>query len=104
MILSLAKSGSTILNQIFCYTGCITPKRVTSLRCPSPRHWSSGNTAFFEEMSQLWQAVGNIVSDLTGSGFKPQTSRSRDERVTARPTGVFDNMKRLIYCNLLSIV
>ena len=27
------------------------------------------------------------VSDLTGPRFEPQTSRSRDERVTARPTG-----------------
>ena len=46
-----------------------------------------GNTAPFEEMSQRWRAVGNTVSDLTGLRFEPQTSRSRDERVTARPTG-----------------
>ena len=46
-----------------------------------------GNAAPFEEMSQRWRAVGNTVSDLTGLRFEPQTSRSRDERVTARPTG-----------------
>ena len=46
-----------------------------------------GNTAPFEEMSQRWRAVGNTVSDLTGLRFEPQTSRSRDERVTAQPTG-----------------
>ena len=46
-----------------------------------------GSTAPFEEMSQQWRAVGNTVSDLTGPRFEPQTSRSRDERVTARPTG-----------------
>ena len=46
-----------------------------------------GNTAPFEEMSQRWRSVGNTVSDLTGPRFEPQTSRSRDERVTARPTG-----------------
>ena len=45
-----------------------------------------GNTAPFKEISQRWQAVGNTVSDLTGPRFEPQTSRSRDERVTARPT------------------
>ena len=45
-----------------------------------------GNTAPFEEMSQRWRAVGNTVSDLTGPRFEPQTSRSRDERVTAWPT------------------
>ena len=49
-----------------------------------------GNTAPFEEMSQRWRAVGNTVSDLTGPRFEPQTSRSRDERVTARPTGRLD--------------
>ena len=42
-----------------------------------------GNTASFEEISQRRQAVGNIVSDLTGPRFKPQTSRSRDKRVAA---------------------
>ena len=48
-----------------------------------------GNTAPFEEMSQRRRAVGNSVSDLTGPRFEPQTSRSRDERVTARPTARF---------------
>ena len=48
-----------------------------------------GNTAPFEEMLQLWRAVGNIVSDLTGSRFERQASRSRKECVTARPTGRF---------------
>ena len=32
------------------------------------------NTAFFEEMSQRWQAVGNTVSDLTGSRSESHTS------------------------------
>ena len=45
---------------------------------------SAGNTALFEEMLQRWRAVGNNVSDMTGPRFKPQTSRSRRERVTAR--------------------
>ena len=80
---------------MFHYTRWVTPKRVTSWRGPSLRHWpgqhssirSPGNTAPFEEMSQRWRAVGNTVSDLTGPRFEPQTSRSRDERVTARPTG-----------------
>ena len=39
------------------------------------------------EMSQWWRAVDNTVSDLTGPRLEPQTSRSTDERVTARPTG-----------------
>ena len=46
-----------------------------------------GNTASFEKMSQRWKAVGNAAFvDLTGPTFEPQTSRSRDKRVTARPT------------------
>ena len=58
------------------------------------------NTAFFENMLQRWQAVGNTVSDLTGPRFEPQTSRSRDEDVTARPTGhhkVFIRYRYVIY-------
>ena len=54
------------------------PSRSTSL---GPR-----NTAPFKEMLQRWRAVGNTVSDLTGPKFEPQTSRSRDERVTAQLT------------------
>ena len=46
-----------------------------------------GNTVPFEEMSQRSRAVGNTVSNLTCLRFESQTSRSRDERVTARPTG-----------------
>ena len=49
----------------------------------------AGNTAPFEEMSQQWPTLGNTVSDLTGPRFETQTSRSRDERVSARPTGRF---------------
>ena len=45
------------------------------------------NTAVFEEMSLRWRAVGNAVSDLTGSIFEAQTSRYRNERVNTRPTG-----------------
>ena len=43
-----------------------------------------GNTSSFEEMSQRWRAVGNNVSDLTGSEFEPQSSRFKDERITVR--------------------
>ena len=46
-----------------------------------------GDTAPFEEMLQRWRGVGNTVSNLTNPRFEPQTSRSRDKRVTARPTG-----------------
>ena len=49
----------------------------------------AGNTARFKEMSQRWRAVGNAVYDLIAPRFKPQISRSRDGRVTARPTSRF---------------
>ena len=52
-------------------------------------------------MSQRRRAVGNTVSDLTGPRFEPQTSRSRDERVTARPTGRLSSLK--ISCRSLNI-
>ena len=47
----------------------------------------SGKTAPFEEMLQRWRAVGNIVPDLTGPRLELQTSRSKDKRGTAQPTG-----------------
>ena len=53
---------------------------------PTSASLHPGNTAPFEEMSQRWRTVGNTASNLTGPRFEPQTSRSRDERVTARPT------------------
>ena len=43
------------------------------------------NIAPFKDMLQ--RSVGNPVSNLIGPRFEPQTSRSRDERVTAQPTG-----------------
>ena len=46
-----------------------------------------GNTVPFQEMPQRWRVVGNTVSDLTGPRFEPQTYRSTDECVTARPPG-----------------
>ena len=51
-----------------------------------------GNKAPLKEMFQRWRAVGNTESDLTGPSprFEPQTSRSRGERVIARPAGQYD--------------
>ena len=68
-------------HQIFHYTRCITPKRLTSWRGSSSRHCASP----LVETLLRWRAVGNTVSDLTGPRFEPQTSRSRNKRVTARP-------------------
>ena len=61
--------------------------QTTELTGPIFLSLSPSNTAPFKEMSQRWQAVGNTVPELTSHRFEPQTSRSRDERVTARPTG-----------------
>ena len=44
----------------------------------------SGDTVSFEEMSQRTRTVGNTAPDLTGPRFEPHTSRSKDERVSAR--------------------
>ena len=45
-----------------------------------------GNTTPYEEMLQRWRAVGSTMSDFTVPKFESKNSRSRDERVTARPT------------------
>ena len=54
--------------------------------CPS-------NIAPFREMSQWWRAIGNTAFHLIGSRFEPQTSHSRDNRITIRPTGRFLHLK-----------
>ena len=79
-----------ILNQIksnFSLYSLYYAEACNELAGPISASLRPGNTAPFEEMLQRWRAVGNTVSDLTGLRFEPQTSRSRDERVTARPTG-----------------
>ena len=77
------------INQILQYTRCNTPKRVTSWRGPSPRHCARA--------TQLLSKKGvQFVSNLTDPRFEPQTFRSRDERVTARPTG-----RSKSFCNVI---
>ena len=57
-----------------------------------------GNAALFEKMSQPWRAVGNTVADLPVPRFEPQTSRSKDGRISARPTGRYiDYIFRKLY-------
>ena len=73
-------------NQIFHYTRWITPKRVTSLRGPSPHHCAQATQLLSKKCRSGGEPLATL-SNLTGPRFKPQTSRSRDERVTARPTG-----------------
>ena len=63
----------------------------------------AGNTAPFEEMLQRWQAVGSTVSDLSGPRFEPQTSRSRNERIIARPSGLFVNKSMVKTASFLSV-
>ena len=45
-------------------------------------------------MLQRFRIVGDTVSDLTGPRFELQTFRSRDERVTDRPTGRFNTIQK----------
>ena len=60
-----------------------------------------GNTVSFEEMLKRWRAAVNIMSDLTGPRFEIQTSCSRDERMSARPTG---RCKSKISCDHIEFV
>ena len=63
-------------------TRCNTPKRVKSWRAHLRVIAPTGNTVFFKGMLLRWQAVGNTMSNSTGSRIKPKTSHSRYERVT----------------------
>ena len=65
------------------YTRCITQKCVTGWRAQSPHHCARATQLFLKKMSQRWRAVGDAVFDLPGPRFEP----TRDERISARPTG-----------------
>ena len=78
---------SITLYQIFLLYSLYYAEACYELAGPNSALLRPGNTVSLEKMSQLWRAVGNKVFDLTGSRFEPQTSWSRDKRVTARPTG-----------------
>ena len=49
-----------ISNQIFHYTHCITPKRVTSLQSPIFASLHPGDTSPCKEMLQRWQALTTL--------------------------------------------
>ena len=74
-------------NLIFHYARCNTPKHVTrllaNLRVIAPWQHSSFRRNIAAVASR-WQHVSN----LTGQRFKSHTSRSRDERVTARSASI----------------
>ena len=71
---------------MFHYTRCITPKRVTSRRGPSPRHCALATQLLSKKCRSGGKPLATVVSDLTSPRFDPQTSRSRDERVAAQLT------------------
>ena len=68
-------------NQVLYNTRCIAPKLVTNWR--SRRPFRVIAPVSFEQISQRWRAVGYSESDSIGPRFKPQTSRSKEEHVTA---------------------
>ena len=64
-------------NQILIHNRCVTPKRVTSLRGPSPRHCArAARLRPFEETSQRWKAVGNTDFDFITPRLEPQIPAS----------------------------
>ena len=100
----------------FHYTRCITPKRVTSLRGPSPRH----STTYGQPSSPLskkCRSGGEPLATLclTSLGFEPQLSHSRDDRVIASPIERFSlrsavacfinrSFQQMLTCNALKII
>ena len=71
------------------------PKRVAKLAGPIFTSWRLGLHSSFRRNIAALRAVGNAVSDLTGPTFETRTSRSRDERVTARP-----QVRKTIVCSI----
>ena len=93
---SFQQIKNLLSNQMFRCTRCNAPKHVTSLRgyllviaSPSVRTTPSPDArqhrSHRRNIAAVWQAVGNTMPDLTSPKFEPLTSRSRDERVAARP-------------------
>ena len=80
----------------FIIPGCISPKRVTSLQSPPPRHCARAT----QLLSKKCCSNGYAVPNLIGPRFEPQTSRFRDERVTARLTGWYELI--VLYINRFS--
>ena len=72
--------------QIFHYTRCNTPKRVTSWRGPFPRHCARATQLLSKKCRSGGEPLATLC--LIRPALDPQTSRSRDERVTARPSGI----------------
>ena len=72
-------------NQFFCNTRCITQKRVTRWRGPSPCHCDRATKLLLKKCRSGGEPLATVF-DLTGLRFEPQTSRSRAKRVTARPS------------------
>ena len=58
-------------------------KECNKLAAPITASSRPGDIGPFEETSQAWRAIGNTMYDLTGPRFETQTTRPRDERVTA---------------------
>ena len=70
-------------NQIFHHTRYNTPKRVTSLGGPSPRHCAWQRSFFRTNVAAVTSCWQRYI------WFDRPEIWTRDERVTARPTGRF---------------
>ena len=51
-----------------------------------------------------WRVGGSTVSDLNSRRFKFQNCRSRDERVTAQLTPIFEKLNRKLSSRFLSTI
>ena len=69
-------------------------KCVTSMWGPSLRHCARATLPAVKKCGGGGELIGNTVFDWNGPIFELQTSSSRDERVTAQPSGwLIQNMK-----------
>ena len=92
------------------YIRCISPKAYSlyyaeacnKFAGPISASLRPGSTAL-ETILLRWQAVGSNVSDLTCPRFEPETYRSKDELVPARPNkcsvGIFYFFVMFVYNN-----
>ena len=91
-VISCKNLGVTIDTNLSFSTHCSQIKIKSNLSLYSLQYAEAcnvGNTVIYSNTrcNIQWRAVGNIVFNLTGLRFEPQTCRYRDERVTAWSSG-----------------
>ena len=95
-------------NQIFHYTRCITPKRVTSLRGPSPRHWARATQLLSKKCHSIGEHLSTLrpvwpARDLNLRPPAPETNALPLDQLPMSPLNNFSDFIEPIFVTLKKI-